>query len=259
LLAYPSETPEEFFRALLSEHRAEQLQISTARALMGLYRIEVELDPTEKFSLDLVEQATPRLILYIADYERNKRRDFAVQAWKFLLKKYPWDDAAIVSYMRLADISAEDNRLAESLEYLEAIEKNFPGSPLLPGVILRQGELLSEMSQAEAAREKYQYLLRVPAWRGEIHARALLQTGDSYAAESNFAAAHGFYERTFLAYSHLAQLSAEAYLADAEALLAMDKPVDAKATLQEAVELLEQSAPQELMQAIKLKLKELAV
>lgn len=259
LLAYPSETPEQFFRALLEKHQNNQSQIATARALMGLYRLDIKVDPVKSFSLDLIGQATPRLILYIADYERMKRREFAVQAWEHVLENYPLDDAAIVAYMRLADISAENNRNVDALEYLEAIEKKFPGSPLIPGVILRQGELLSEMSQGDAAREKYQYILRVPDWRGEIHARALLQTGDSYAAESNFAAAHGFYERTFLGYSHFAQLSAEAYLADAEALLAMGKPLDAKATLQEAVELLEQSAPQELMQSIKLKLKELAV
>lgn len=254
---YPSETPEDLFRDLLAQNTANGNRIAETRALMGLYRIGIELDPQQRFDEALLQTATPRVVLFIADYERQKRRDFAVKAWEHILAEYPRNDAAIVSYMRLADVSAEENRRADALEYLEAIETQFPGSPQLASVILRQGELLSEMGQGDAARAKYQYILRVPAWRGIIHAQALLQIGDSYRAESNNAAAHGFYERTFLGYSHFAEISARAYLADAEALLAMGNTLDATTTLQEAVKLLEASAPEELMLSIKLKLKEI--
>ena len=63
--------------------------------------------------------------------------------------------------MRLADVTAEKADLSGALNYLEQIVTQFPGSPKIPAVMLRQGELLSEMGRAEEAREKYQYILRV--------------------------------------------------------------------------------------------------
>ncbi|MFT4900971.1 MAG: tetratricopeptide (TPR) repeat protein [Lentimonas sp.] len=254
---YPTEIPEEFFRDLLARSRANGDRFAETRALMGLYRVDIELAPQERFDEALLEKATPRVTLFIADYERQKRRDFAVKAWERILSEFPSDDAAIVAYMRLADVSAEENRPVDALEYLEAIEANFPGSPQISSVLLRQGELLSEMGQGDAARAKYQYILRVPDWRGEIHAKALLQTGDSYIAEANYAAAHGFYERTFLGYSHFAPLSAQAYLSDADALLKMGMREDAIATLTEAIDRLAATVTDELILKIKLKLQEI--
>ena len=159
--------------------------------------------------------------------------------------------------MRLADVSAEKGEKEDALNYLEQIATLFPGSPKVPAVILRQGEILSEIDRGQEAREKYQYILRVPDWRGVLHARALYQTGQSYMAENAFAQAHGFFERTFLGYPHLAKWSALAYLEDAEALLGLSAGQDAINTLKEAIEELSDSAPQDVLQKIKAKLKEL--
>jgi TolA-binding protein len=257
LADYPSETPEDFFRAQLARFKAAKQRVAETRMLMGLYRIEVELAPTESYDSDFFDEVTPRVLLYIADYSRGDRLDFAVEAWNEVLTAYPTDDAAIVSYMRLANVSDERGDKSSALNYLESIVTQFPGTPKLPGVILRQGELLSSMSRGEEAREKYQYILRVPDWRGLIHARALFQTGEAYMAENKYAEAHGFFERTFLGYSHFGDWCARAYLADAEALLGLGAKADAIATLSEALETLTETAPAELLQPIQAKLKEL--
>jgi TolA-binding protein len=90
-----------------------------------------------------------------------------------------------------------------------------------------------------------------------LHARALYQIGQSYMAESAYAEAHGFFERTFLGYPHLAEWSSRAYLADAGALLGMGAKQDAINTLNEAIEELSEKAPQDIILSIKAKLKEL--
>ena len=123
----------------------------------------IEFDPIIRFDAALVSLLTPRSILYIADYEREKRLDFAIQAWNNILVNYPNDDATIVAYMRLADVSAEKG-MKDALNYLEQIATLFPGSPKVPAVILRQGEILSEINRGKEG-EKYQYILRVPEWR----------------------------------------------------------------------------------------------
>ena len=76
-------------------------------------------------------------------------------------------------------------------------------------------------------------------------------------AEDAYAKAHGFYERTFLGYPHLAEWSARAYLADAKALIGMGEKQDAINTLNEAVAEISAIAPTDVMKSIKDKLKEL--
>ncbi|MGJ8638110.1 MAG: tetratricopeptide repeat protein [Opitutaceae bacterium] len=253
---FPATSPKDFYRELLAKHKGSN-QIAEARALMGLYRLGEELAPQQQFSEALLGQATPRLVLYIADYERQKRRDFAIKAWNQVLAAYPQDDAAIVAYMRLADVTAESGDKSGALNYLQAIITQFSGSPQAPAIILRQGKLLVSMDRADEARQKYQYILKVPDWRGILHAKALLQTGESFMEEQKYPEAHGFFERTFLGYSQFNEVCAEAYLKDAEALIGMGDRVSAKATLQEAVDLLSDVAPEELMVSIKAKLQEL--
>lgn len=256
---YPNEEPEDYFKDLLAKAKAKNDFISETRMLMGLYRIGVELAPSQRFDRALIQTITPRAILYIADYERNKRLEFAEDAWNQILINYPTDDTTIVAFMRLADVNAEKGDHSGALGYLEQIVTQFPGSPKIPAVMLRQGELLSEMGRGDKAREKYQYILRVPEWRGVLHAQALQQIGESYMAESAYPQAHGFFERTFLGYPHLPEWSARAYLSDADALIGMGEKQDAINTLQEAIKELPANAPEDILEAIKAKLKELQV
>ena len=257
LAEYPNETPETFFREHLTQMKLNKQRIGEARMLMGLYRCDVTLDPSQPYDTEFVNEVTPRILLYIADYSRADKLDFAVEVWNTLLTKYPNDDGAIVAYMRLADVSEQRDKKAAALDYLKAIETQFPGTLQLPAVILRQGELLTAMGRSDEARERYQYILRVPNWRGIVHAQALFQTGESYISEKKYAEAHGFFERTFLGYSQFSDLCARAYLADAEALLNLGTQSDAITTLTEAVEILTESASPELMAAIQAKLEAL--
>ena len=257
LADYPTETPVEFFRDQLAKAKASTQRIAETRMLMGLYRSEVELAPSKTYDSAFFSQVTPRVILYIADYSRADRLDFAVEAWNTVLTDYPTDDASIVAYMRLADVSEQRGDKDTALNYLKAIEAQFPGTPQLPAVILRQGELLSSMGLGDKARDRYQYILRVPDWRGVLHARALFQTGEAYMAENKYAEARGFFERTYLGYSNISEWAARAYLADANALLALGEKADAVNVLTEAVETLSEATPPEFMTPIQTKLKEI--
>ena len=78
-------------------------------------------------------------------------------------------------------------------------------------------------------------------------------------AENAYPQAHGFFERTFLGYPHLPEWSARAYLSDADALIGMGEKQDAINTLQEAIKELPANAPEDILEAIKAKLKELQV
>ena len=142
-----------------------------------------EDQPKQSLWLDFIQTLSPRLLLYVADYARANQIGLAESAWLTLLNNYPDDDAAVVAHLRMATVEEDRKNLKAALEHLETIEKTFSDSPQLPAVILRQGDLLTQMRENSAAREKYTYILKVPDWRGEAHARALYQTGQSFYAE----------------------------------------------------------------------------
>ena len=104
--------------------------------LMGLYRSGVVLKPKRPYDQAFLDEITPRLILYIADYERTGNLDFAVEAWNTVLRRFPRDDASIVAYMRLADVSAQNNDFNKAIDYLKQVRKQFPGTPKLPAIVL---------------------------------------------------------------------------------------------------------------------------
>ncbi|CAI8363156.1 MAG: Outer membrane protein assembly factor BamD [Opitutia bacterium UBA7350] len=246
LAGFPKKTPEMLYRELLKRFQANGDRVAECRMLMGLYRRGKELAPIKPYDDEFTQKLSPRLLLYVADYKRSKDINFAEKTWNQLLKSYPSDDAAIVAHLRLADVRVGDQDLKTALQHLESIEASFPGSPQIPAVILRQGELLSQLGKGDQAREKYQYILRVPDWRGIAHARALLQIGTAYMAEEAHEQAHGFFERTFLGYSNFPEVAAQAYLADADALLKLNDPQGAKLTLSEALDQLIGNIPSEL-------------
>lgn len=254
---FPEETPEEFFRELLSRFRAEDNRLGEARMLMGLYRVDVEMEPSFEYDSEFLRRATPRLLLYVADYSKSDRIEFAMEAWDEVLRRYPEQDAAIVALMRLADVEEKRGNKEEALAHLQKIVERFPGSPKIPAVILRQGEILTELGRTADAREKYQRILRTPDWRGAAQAQALYQIGQSYMADEAYPEAHGFFERTFIGYANFSEWGAKAYLADAEALVQMGETGDAISTLEEAVEEMAETAPDEIMEKIRRRLREL--
>ena len=251
------ESPSLYFKRKLSEYQQSGDRIAATRMLMGLFRSGVTVAPDQPFDVAFIKSLTPRLLLYVADYSKAKQINLAESAWRTLLDKYANDNAAIVAHMRLATMEENRKNLKAALKHLEIIEKTFLESPQLPAVILRQGDLLTQMGKNGAARQKYEYILKVQSWRGLAHARALFQTGQSYFAEKKFAEAHGYYERTFLAYSQFADCAARAYLEDAKTLLAMGSNSDALATLKDAISTLSKTADAELIKAIKAKIAEL--
>ena len=251
------ESPATYFRKKLKDYQLSGDRLAATRMLMGLYRCGERIRPNKAFDVDFVQTLTPRLLLYVADYAKSNQIGLAESAWLTLLNNYPDDDAAVVAHLRMATVEEDRKNLKAALEHLETIENTFSDSPQLPAVILRQGDLLTQMRENSAAREKYTYILKVPDWRGEAHARALYQTGQSYFAEAKFAEAHGYYERTFLAYSQFSAWSARAYLADAEALIAMGSKADALKTLEEALTMLPKTIDAPVLESIKLKIREL--
>lgn len=250
LAKYPKDTPETFFRSQLLEYASKEMEVASTRMRMGLYRSDIVEHPTSPYTNDFIKTISPRLVLYVADYYRGENIDRSVEAWNILLERFPRDDAAIVAYLRLADYHETAERYEDALANLTTAADAFPWSPQFPLVNLRQGELLTRLDRTNEAREKYQYILRVPDWRGILHARALYQTGQSYMADADYPAAHGFFERTFLGYANFTEWSAQAYLADAEALLKMGDSEGAAGTLDEAIAELKESAPSELYQAL---------
>ena len=257
LANFSSERPQHLFNQLRLAYIADGNRIGEIRMLMGLYRCNIMKAPEENFNISDLEIATPRTLLYIADYEKENNLDYAIMAWEMVLSKYPTNDASIVALTRLSVVNEDRGNSLSAIKYLDRIIEQFAESPKIPSVMLRKGQLLSHLGDTDSARATYQYILKVAAWRGEIHAKALLQIADTYMLDQAYAKAHGFYERTFLGYSQFKVLSAKAYLGDAQSLLKMGNNLDAISTLTEALDTLSDIKSAEEYKNIQNQLKDL--
>lgn len=252
LAALRGEDPQAFLVGLFEQAVADNAMVAAVRANAGLAVMDAARElprlPSEAESLQL----GPLSLLFLsraqlqAD-ETDAARDFAAQ----LLERYAMNEAAIQAHILLAELAEADGELEEALRHQRMISEKFPGSRESPVAILEEGRLLVALKQFEEARERYRYILQVPAWRGELYARAFYGIGRSFEAEGKLAEAHGFMERVFVAYHHFSEWAARAYLADAQILLAMGQREDARNTLREALNGRLRGAPDSVMDAMR--------
>ncbi len=251
---FPQEPPEAFFHQLRARFIADGELLGEIRMLMGLFRSGRTIPPSRPYNDEVIDTVPPQVLLFIADSSRNADAALAEKAWTRLIERFPQHEASMSALIQLAEIQINKSQIDQALEYLNTARRYFPGSPLIPAVILRQGELLVQKGLYGDARNEYESLLRVAQWRGETHAEALLHIGQSYVLEGKLQEARAYFERTFLAYPHLPQMAGRAYLAEADALLRLGRRDDAVATLREATNELRSSAPPALFAEIQAKL-----
>lgn len=236
LAALPGETPEQLFTRMYKSGKSDGVAVIQIRAAMGLDAAGVEIPELPHADEAMLASSSAAMAAFLGRVAANNgRTEEANNAWLFTVKNFPDDPGAIIAHRGLGDLREAEGNIEEAFLHLAQIEKGFPSAPVIPDVLIHASELLMGLQRYDEAREKLQYMMRVPMWRGEIHARALYKIGQSYRKEGLLAEAHGFMERVFLAYPTFGEIAARAYIEDAEILVALNQPEDARRTLEEAV------------------------
>ncbi|MDQ8206356.1 tetratricopeptide repeat protein [Coraliomargarita sp. SDUM461003] len=123
--------------------------------------------------------------LLAACYQRLDQVDLAIEAYQMVIKRFTQLDAAGEAAFEIGRLETQRGNYAASREILETI--------------LQRNE-----------------------WRGQMHARALLEIGRAYAAEGKLSEAHGFFERIILAYPGFKEELAMGFYEDIQVLQQMN-------------------------------------
>lgn len=239
--------PNEFLLRQLGEAKGAGDFIKEIRMAMALDVAGQRAEISREIQPDDFQGMTPSTLFFAAKFARLAGHpETARQGWNMLIEQFPLDDKAINAHFSLADLDREAGDYEAALAHYRAVHEEFPAAGEAPIAMLQEAGLLNELDRHEDARQLYERILRVPNWRGPLHARALYEIGKTFEAEGRMGEARGFYERVYLGYQHFSEWASKSYLADAQILFDMNQIADARRVLTEAEEKLGDNAPPEV-------------
>lgn len=122
----------------------------------------------------------------------------------------------------LAQCYQQLGRVDEAIEAHQMVIKRFTQLDASGAAAFEIGRLETQRGNYAAAREILESILQRNEWRGQMHAKALLEIGRAYAAEGKLAEAHGFFERIILAYPGFKEELAMGFYEDLQVLKQMN-------------------------------------
>lgn len=241
LAALPPETPVETFEASLRRLNEEKERTLYLRMQMTLDRLGRPVDTNRIYTDRDLEAASARTLAWMGGHmlalDNITLRPLIRRALERVINVYPDSEEAVLEALmtlgRLETVEANfDSAIAA---YQRALER-FATNPLAVQAAMAMGDVLFEAARYDEAAERYQDILKARAWRGEAWAEAQFMIGECHFREEKWGEAHGYFERTFVAFGQYPEWAAKAYLRDAECLVRMGARDDAKRTLQEALD-----------------------
>ena len=250
----PSQTSlTEIFRSLARLYRSdrdayiEQLDqlrqeaVSSKKETLQLYTLWAEADVLHKTEPDRarvslleaakylkVQEDNPELMADIADAERaSGKKEEASKLYRDLRKWNPRAMQRDRSFTGLAEMAEADGNTEEAMKWYSRLERELPGSPLLPATRLALGKLLSAQFKYKEASAKVEPILTQRGVSAQIKARAMLLVADNSMAMNKADEAIPYYEKIYLLYGRYAPEAAQAYIGHGKALEKQGKLVEA--------------------------------
>jgi len=242
LEVFPSETPQEAFKAELAEARTRGDRTLYFRLLMALDQLGERPEVPTILDRDL-RVMSPSTLVWVAERELEADPDLALRAIDRIMSEYEDSPSILPALMLQAEVARNEGNLGRAQRLYKEAEERFPAHESIYRAVIGQGEVLVEQGEFDQARSMLQNVLRVSEWRGEAHAHALFVIGTSYYREAEGLSgeererrllnAHGFFERTFVMYSYFKEWAGKAYVMDTRTLIALGQMDDARRTLDE--------------------------
>ncbi|WP_269525290.1 tetratricopeptide repeat protein [Coraliomargarita parva] len=180
---------------------------------------------------ELWETLSPASKLWILQRISQDQPEYAAGKLQELLREYVGSAVELDIHLAMADVFTRMGRYREAIKAHEAVLQRFAEQKVAASSMMEIGRLYLELDDYKSARKTLEGILSRTEWRGEIHANALLMLGDSYADQSLYAEAHGFYERLILGYPFFHEVVALAFYKDIKTLVAMGETESARSVL----------------------------
>lgn len=232
---FPQDTPEEAFLPMYENAQSIGDKTLMFRLMRALQDMGQSVGYDYFFTVDDFEHGSPSLIVWMGEQSLEAGAlDIAKAAWERVAELGPTSLAAMEAMMNLGDMYAERHEdYATAFEYYKKAQANFPAAERTSEAAIKQGDMLRKQGKWNEANEVYGTIMKTPSWRGPRHAEASYKAGLTFFQAGDFVNAHTILNRTFLSHSFHKEWAAKAYVKDAEALVKLGKPEEARMTLQE--------------------------
>lgn len=183
---------------------------------------------------ELIPLASPFTLMVMGRLgEEAELTDFTSQVYEYFLEEFEDSDLILDALVGLSENRIETEQYTEAIDLLQAITDRYPTMPQAAEAYMRLGEIYRLQEEFDLSIEMFTLILSVKEWRGELWPRALLNIGDTHAANGAFEQAFGFYQRVYVMYIGFPEQASLAYLRSAEMLQRLGRVNEAKTTIEE--------------------------
>jgi tetratricopeptide (TPR) repeat protein len=234
------EEVEKQFEALLTPET--MTPTANIRIMFGKISLAAKMKEVEKgdklmgimVEVAKAEDLSPLLLSIVGDNARKKGDpEKAATCYERLRALFPGSEYADGAPVGLAEIAFEKGEFDKALLlFTEATGEKYQGSSKLLDATMGKAKTLLKLAKYEEAEKEYDGIARVKEWKS-AWPESLYGLGQVKEARKDYAAAITFYQRVFIAHQKNKAWMARSYLQSARCFMLLNKPAEAKRTLQE--------------------------
>jgi TolA-binding protein len=213
--------------ATQQKERTRALRFERALAQMKASDAPSALTPAD------IEVASPAVLLWMAQVAAKTEPALAESAARAAIDKFGPTQWTGEAFLRLGDFAFEkrDWKAAESA-FTKAIRTS-PMNENAARATIRSGDVQFAQARYDEAIKRYEEVLQVKEWKGELWPEALYMIGESLRAQGKEKESFAYYQRIYVLYAHYKEWASKAYLRCAEISEKLGLKDDAKRTYEE--------------------------
>jgi len=231
--SHHGEAPVAALREALSRAEAHGETTLMLRLAYTLHAMGEATAETPRAFVDQLDDASPAVLVRIAQQERAYNPDLALQAAEAAVGRAPHSPFAEEAWHLIAGLRRTAGDATGALAAYAEIGERFPASRRTALARLREGDILREQGRHPEAVETYRSVLQTRQWRGEPWAEANFKIGLTHFEAGAFEEAFGFCQRVYVLYVGVAEWASQAYLYSGLALERLGRREDAVRTYRE--------------------------
>lgn len=223
---FPKITPENFFNSLLNEAKSKGDKVLQHRMEMALDEIGKLKERPQMFSEEDFKGMPFKVVIWMGKCNEKYSLDSARSALQYVVDSD--SDYRLEALIALAELEARNSNYEVANSLFKKVEEEFPLDEKATYAAIRQGEMFQKMGKIDEARNKFNDILRTPAWRGPAHAEALLKLGKLEEEQNNRKQALAYYTNCAAGFASCLDLAGEATLLGAKLAMSMGEVESAK-------------------------------